>query len=774
MNGETILDWSRKHLAPFRDEAKLVAFLSLYGSDGLPLRELVELATLRASVGSSENHWQLSGETGPILRAVGDVIALSTHCSFMNAFVRECSKYGGVADLQQRLLSLGLIVVEYTKGHPIPRKHGWRTDERIWRVAENQISSHLMVPMWDVWDDLNREGIILDLLCVFLEMPGKDVSALAERHRETYYNHARLFALETLRFSQTLLKGAREYIVSLVLQLLTHRSQNGDRELYSFAKAWPSSVNGSDWAIMLLWAEMKGIAAGRGLGFDTALNNRIKNLLSWKGRRQRRANGLIGYLLVEWMKAAEASQNKKLTNQIVRFAMDWVETAWSSGSSIERAALCSVLANFRMLDNSVLISRDYYLLYGHHLSRAGHLEQACKFLASATFTIPFPTPLWGYVFELVSVLIRLGDREEAEKWLMIIDRHTMSQNGDEKEFNMLEPLRKHAEARALLGLYQADSLMAAGYMGLAASRLKTTISTVYIMDRNPESTMRGQREDGYFQSLRLALEIRLLEVGTWEGSPETALKVAEALVIWFRDTSCHEPDMIQWIIQQLLALSNRLVWGGNVIDASSLLESVLQICSYQHYSDSLQDILPYVQERRATINSLLVIDHAEKKLIAVGHESYSATNQLAEGWNSSGPSNEYAALTRNAMLVPADLIGRDPRGSSGTEDERRSNAQRPLGGLDLVEGPKGSKSATSEPTEDAPPKEPTSPRATSEERPASKQAVRRGLRMSVAAMLRRVPRTPTAWPGSYTVESREKESTPVSTDPPVRAELETA
>ena len=604
MHGETILDWSRKYLAPFRHEAKLLAFLSLYGSDGVPLRELVELATLRASAGSSENHWQLSGETGPILRPVGDVIGLPIRCSFMNAFVRECSKYRGVDKLQQRLLSLGLIVVEYTKRHV---KHDWRTDERIWRVAENQISSHLMVPMWEdlngegiIWrvaenqisphlmvpmcDDLNGEGIILDLLCVFLEMPGKDVSALAERHRETYYNHARRFALETLRFSQTLLKGAREYIVSLVLQLLTHRSQNGDRELYSFAKAWPSSVNGSDWATMLLWAEMKGMAAGRGLSFDTALNNRIKNLLSWKGRRQRRANGLIGYLLVESMKAAEASQNKKLTNQIVRFAMDWVETAWSSGSSIERAALCSVLANFRMLDKSVLISREYYLLYGHHLSRAGHLDQASKFLTYGTSTISFPTPLWGYIFELVSVLIRLGRRQEAEKWLMIIDRHTMSQNGDEKEFNMLEQLRKHAEARALLGLYQADSLMAAGYMGLAASRLKTTISTVYIMDGNPESTTRGQREDGYFQSLRLALEIRLLEVGTWEGSLETALRVAKALVIEFWDMSCLEPDMIQWIIQQLLALSNRLVWGGNVIDASSLLESVLQICSYQHYS----------------------------------------------------------------------------------------------------------------------------------------------------------------------------------------------
>lgn len=295
-NGETVLDWSREYLAPFRDEAKFVAFLSLYGSNGVSLRDLVELATLRSSAVSLKNHWQLCGEVGPIFRAVGDVIGLPTHCSFMNAFVRECLKYQGVDGLQQRLLSLELIVVEYTDGHSSPAKKDWLTDGRVWSVAENQMSSHLMVPMWD---DLNGEGIILDLLYVFLEMPDKDVSALAERHREAFYNHARLFALETLRFSQTLLKSVREYVVSLVLQLLTHRSQDGDRRLFSFAKAWPSSVNGSDWAIMLLWAEVKGIAASGGLRCETALSNRITKLLSWKGRRQRRANGLIGYLLVE-------------------------------------------------------------------------------------------------------------------------------------------------------------------------------------------------------------------------------------------------------------------------------------------------------------------------------------------------------------------------------------------------------------------------------------------------------------------------------------------
>ena len=36
-----------------------------------------------------------------------------------------------------------------------------------------------------VWQDLDGEGIFMDLLYVFLEMPRKDVSLLVERHRET-------------------------------------------------------------------------------------------------------------------------------------------------------------------------------------------------------------------------------------------------------------------------------------------------------------------------------------------------------------------------------------------------------------------------------------------------------------------------------------------------------------------------------------------------------------------------------------------------------------
>lgn len=107
-----------------------------------------------------------------------------------------------------------------------------------------------------------------------------------------------------MRINQTILKNAKGYTVALVLQVLTHRYQDGDEELMLFARAWPSSVNGSDWAIMLLSAELTEVISSGDSRIKTPLTTRITSLLSWKGRRQRRANGLIGYLLVEYFKAA--------------------------------------------------------------------------------------------------------------------------------------------------------------------------------------------------------------------------------------------------------------------------------------------------------------------------------------------------------------------------------------------------------------------------------------------------------------------------------------
>ena len=55
-DGKTMIQWSTEYLAPTRDEAKFLAFLSLYRSNGVFLRDLITFATLRASRKPLKNH----------------------------------------------------------------------------------------------------------------------------------------------------------------------------------------------------------------------------------------------------------------------------------------------------------------------------------------------------------------------------------------------------------------------------------------------------------------------------------------------------------------------------------------------------------------------------------------------------------------------------------------------------------------------------------------------------------------------------------------------
>ena len=763
-HGETIIEWSTEYLAPSRIEAKFLAFLSLYGSNGVRLRDLITFATLRTSCKPSENHWLLNGEAGPILRPVGDS-SLPTQCAFLTAFVRTTSDYQSLEDLQNRLSSLGLIEVEYPRRRSFPAKHFWLNDQRIWRVAKNPINSHLIVP---TWQDQDGGGILMDLLYVFLEMPSKDVSLHAERHRETYYIHARIFALEALRLCQTTLKHARDYVVALILEILIHRFQSGDNRLLQLAKACPSSANGFDWAIMLLWAELKETNSGKGLKIETALNISITRLFSRKGKRQRRANGLIGYLLVEWKKAAEASQDGELKNRIVKHAMDWVETAWSSGSSIECAALCCVLANFRMLDHWVLTAPKYRLLYGYHLSRAGHLDQAKEFLTLALHSYTgsqLSTRFLGYRFELVSVLIRLGNRQQAERLLQIIGENVILFPRMQARRDSISGDRLYEHA-ILAGLYQAELLIAMGEVGLAASRLKYTIST-------------EEREDYYFRSLRLAFEMRLLEVRIWDNSPEDALTAAEALMVELRDNFSLDQEMTQWIMQHLLTLSNRLLWAGNMSAASSLLDKMVNTFHYQHCSHSLKDLLQYTEQRIATVNELLSADRAENDPATVVYESKAATYGPLDVLD--GPSSEQTHPPKQAVTDSADIIARAPRNNAeadainallddsgvaihrtssstkfewgpmrrpvlGTESEAASIAQNLLNERRKMEEPRPPDSALYGPTKEATPKKSVASNKYSRRDSFTSNFVQRGPRSSVAAMLRQAPNAPTTEP----------------------------
>ena len=83
MNGQSKIECSRDDFRIDRDEANYLAFLSRYRTSGVPFRELIMFANLRASGKLSENHWLPSGEIRPTFRPTGDK-------SVYELFVSEC------------------------------------------------------------------------------------------------------------------------------------------------------------------------------------------------------------------------------------------------------------------------------------------------------------------------------------------------------------------------------------------------------------------------------------------------------------------------------------------------------------------------------------------------------------------------------------------------------------------------------------------------------------------------------------------------------------
>lgn len=157
-------------------------FLSAYASKGVSLRDLIMLGTLRQSGGTSKNHWLENGEIGSLPEVTYTYEESLENSWFLNCFMDVVSSSSKIEYLQTILKDLGLIYVDYLKGTSSDTAcQYWYIDERIWTIRT--LESH-----WPL--GLSGENIVRVLLDVFMRMPGKDVSPIAQRQREVYYSHA--------------------------------------------------------------------------------------------------------------------------------------------------------------------------------------------------------------------------------------------------------------------------------------------------------------------------------------------------------------------------------------------------------------------------------------------------------------------------------------------------------------------------------------------------------------------------------------------------------
>ena len=595
---------SDRVLTPFKDDSieyRFMALLALFGSNGVPLRELIMLASLRISTNTSHNHWLEDGERGPLGHAINAETPY-TECSFLEAFTRETSTIHSIEMFEARLVSLHLINIEYQDLSETQSlaQQCWFMDGRIWRINEScsYAGSFRLQLQFEVF------------LEVFAAIPCKDISPLAERQREMYYYHAHQAMVHLYKNGALPNVPGRnvKHVVLVILQILSHRFQKHDEALLSFAK-WnlPDSGLHPDWDMVLLVAKLKATISTNH-GNLLQIRDNVLEAVEFpviRGDSSPRAKGLSGWLLVELLDTAEVQDCTGVIDDAVRTGTQWMQRLLGSElSSLEQTMLYRAFARFGTSDDPEPQPRQHDLLFGYHMSRAGYIEKAEKLLLAGLayyVSSPISTRIWSYRFELVSLMLRAGRCSDAEAWLASARESATYRNPVTHGTDLWKRSGECGETFILLGLYQADCDMAMGKLKPAEDCLKDTMERTLFV------------RDSYIGALRLALRTRLLNVQMWQEVWERATVTAHDLI---KDTiasgHCLPTTRSSYsIIIIVLSLINKLLWIGDALAAARLLESV------KRFEDADHCVLPlniklYLERRRAAVSHSLSLEGSSR------------------------------------------------------------------------------------------------------------------------------------------------------------------
>ena len=573
------------------DEERFLAFLISFGSNGIVLRELIMLASIHLASETSRNHWLPNGERGRLQDAINEQ-STRADSSFLEAFIRDASTVQSIDFLQARLETLGLVIDhQYARGTELTSQQSWFMDARIWRMKARIYPRTMSLEVF---------------LEVFTEMPCKDISPLAERQREMYYQHghqAIVYLHQNLDWSLVHRRDMTQ-VVLVILQLLSHRFLRDDEALLRFAKEnFPQSRLHPDWNMILLLVELKA-AVYTNCEDLSLIRDKVLEVVEVsviQARSSPRAKGLKWWLLVELLDAAEAQDSIQFIDAVIQNGKLWMRRLLGSElSSLEQTMLCRAFARFGTSDYPEPQPRQYHLLFGYQLSRAGYVEKAEELLLSGLefyASSPMSTRIWSYRFELVSLMLRAGRWSEAEAWLASARQSAMSRNRVIHELDFWKRSGECGETFILLGLYQADCDMAMGKLNAAEDCLRDTIERTLFV------------RDSYIRALRFALRTRLLNVQMWQEIWERATVTAHDLI---EDTIASEhclyttPNSVS-VVVTVLTLINKLLWVNDVPGADRLLKSVKRF-EAADYPVLPSNIKLYLERRRAAVSHLLSLE----------------------------------------------------------------------------------------------------------------------------------------------------------------------
>ena len=583
--------------------------ICLYGDEGVPLRELVELIYVRFALSRAN---ELYFDYPPCSRSIEHMFRVGVTPPLISAFLQAVAEPEKFRTLEQQLVTFGVIrvipdrnVEDYTRDSCLGQKQGlWTVDCRIWQ-PQNVVE--------DI--DNDRRFLVLQCLLDFFDgMPDKTSHHLAERYREVYYNHGHAFSTHMVSLYRKATPKwdlIEQRLLSLLLKILTHRHQDDDMALLytAFDLSSESALHSYKWVLLRL-AELKGFAHSQNYrslrsteeSMLKVMLGDMQNLLEDHSTTAD-ARDAAGYVLVEIINIVEVSQSSGILHASVETAEAWCQQGLEPAVLPEHSALSCVLVKLKCWSQLKLIPRESHLSCGYHLSRAGVLDQAEQFLQSglghpSDQTIRKTWSLqrgnWRYDLELLTVIMRSGRWSEAQSRLIQISGQD-SRPVNASDASMV--MGDYGEFALTTACLMADCYVAKGFFNDAELLLRGHLESII-----------GMRDD-FIRTTRVSIISRLLNVQLQLPLPGDTLRTALLLrrEVEEPDTFPLEPDTIEWIVQELLACINRLVSAEQYVPARKIITQ-MRFSSHPILKNLFEGSDSYLTDKALAIDLALAIE----------------------------------------------------------------------------------------------------------------------------------------------------------------------
>ena len=664
----------------------LVAFLALFGEEGVSLRELTMLACYR--------YLEPPPQSG-LLRGEGNGVYRRPDWNCLRLFAYLARTRTNIEVLRNRLLTSGSIEVILPVSDASDVVSDWPDDDEIWthsthiRVSRpwQSVEAACPGPHFN-WSLLQTFTMASQTFEVCLEDRLNQILTQYGRIAESYLTKEMRFAIDTGSWWSWEGEGhAIASYINFILNLIIHHTRPDDSKLLNFVHALVKTEGYDDLILVktegyddlivdqfgqkLLWAELKAAAAGgRSEDVQQGLVAVQKNLRDKMSRESEDGihdsflRALEATMLADLLQSLQAAGFISEWHSLRNLGREWCSVALKAPTDSTIIAACKLIPQLDSWHRLAQLPTEYHMECAHQLSRLGYVQLAWRFFRSGQIddSANVRSVSWRVRTDYVAIALHLGQVEEAKKELL--DLLTKYQNARERRSgpsNYEFLVGDIAEQGLTIYCLLSDILVTEGKFVEAEATLSHYIKHVKNM------------QEEFIASMRLAMRSRLMKIqlhlGASARASTTCVQQHNDVLRFFKSTG--RSTTLQWTMDELIATADEMADQGQ--DDYSL--EVFKAMQAEHMGSELPDLADmtlYVQSRVKYLS----------QLPAKANPSKETKQQHAVSWSEVDPN----------LLLQSKGKRTDPDTYSGSEPgsfTRTSSLDRETDRLELpVAGPK--------------------------------------------------------------------------------------